>query len=80
MKIITSERARADLEEIFEYIARDSVHNAVAIVDRVTQAIDSLSLFANRGRRAMRREHESWWWTEPVAWSSIEQDVTTCWC
>jgi len=54
MKIITSERARADLEEIFEYIAGDSLQNAVAVVERVMQAIDSLSLFPNRARRGRR--------------------------
>lgn len=51
MKIITSERARADLEEIFEYISRDSLQNAVAVVNRIVLAIDSLSLSANRARR-----------------------------
>lgn len=45
-----AESAYADLEEIAEYIAKDSESYAAAIVRRLADAAASLGQFAERGR------------------------------
>ncbi len=44
-------RAEGDLREIRRYIAGDSPGAAVAVVDRLLDAIERLSQFPNRGAR-----------------------------
>lgn len=51
MKVRTSLDAEDDIQEVFDYIARDSIPNANAVADRVFQAIDDLAKFEGRGRK-----------------------------
>jgi plasmid stabilization system protein ParE len=50
-KIIWSPEAVADLEQIRDYIARDSVNYALAMVDRVLAVVDGLADFPRSGKR-----------------------------
>jgi plasmid stabilization system protein ParE len=45
-----TETARADLELIVDFIAEDSVENAVAVLDRLEERAEALRLAAERGR------------------------------
>ena len=45
-----SDGAEADLEAIIRYIARDSVVRAIAVNERIYEAVDSLCEHPNRGR------------------------------
>ena len=45
-----AETARGDLNLIVDYIADDSVENAIAVLDLLEQRAHSLSLAAERGR------------------------------
>ncbi len=45
-----AERARDDLREIFDFIARDSPRAAEALVERVLQATERLKSFPESGR------------------------------
>jgi plasmid stabilization system protein ParE len=42
--------ARADLELVVDFIAQDSVENAVAVLDRLEERAEALRLAADRGR------------------------------
>jgi len=45
-----TETARVDLERIVDFIAEDSVKNAVAVLDRLEERAEALRLAAERGR------------------------------
>jgi plasmid stabilization system protein ParE len=45
-----SESARGDLDVVIDYIALDSVENALAVLDRLEQRAESLRIAAERGR------------------------------
>jgi toxin ParE1/3/4 len=45
-----SESARGDLDVVIDYIALDSVENALAVLDRLEQRAQSLRIAAERGR------------------------------
>jgi len=45
-----TETARDDLNEIVDYIAVDSIENAIRINDTSISKVDSLKYFPNRGR------------------------------
>ena len=51
MKVIWSPGARTDLEEVWRYIASDSVHAATLVENRIIDAVDGLSVFPETGRR-----------------------------
>ena len=55
MKVRTSLDAEEDIQEVFDYIARDSIRNANAVADRIFQAIDDLADFGGRGRKGTVR-------------------------
>ena len=48
--VITSSRAESDLDEIYRYIARDSLQNAATFIARLIEAINSLEIFPHRYR------------------------------
>ena len=50
IKIIWTYPALNDLEDIYQYIAKDSEFYATSFVNEVKTAAKSLSFFANRGR------------------------------
>jgi len=49
-RIRWTKTARGDLDIVVDYIAEDSVENALAVLDRLEQRADALSLAAERGR------------------------------
>lgn len=49
-RIIWAEVAESDLKEIVEYIANDSLDNALQILDKIKQCASSLYSFPERGR------------------------------
>jgi plasmid stabilization system protein ParE len=49
-KLIWSERAATDLEDIYEYIAHDSLIYARYQVERILNAIERLAVFPESGR------------------------------
>ena len=49
-KLIWSERAATDLEEIYEYILQDSRFYARYQAERIVQAIEHLAVFPESGR------------------------------
>jgi toxin ParE1/3/4 len=49
-RIRWTETARGDLDIVVDYIAEDSVENALAVLDRLEQRVDALCLAAERGR------------------------------
>ncbi len=51
MKVRTSRDAEEDVQEVFDYIARESIQNANAVADRIFDAIDDLAESGRRGRR-----------------------------
>lgn len=51
MKILWSPLAYERLEEIFEYISKDSVSTAKKMIRRIFKKVESLSKNAERGRK-----------------------------
>jgi toxin ParE1/3/4 len=51
LKVIWSPGARTDLEEVWRYIASDSVNAATLVENRIIDAVDGLSVFPETGRR-----------------------------
>jgi plasmid stabilization system protein ParE len=49
-RIRWTKTARGDLDIVVDYIAGDSVENALAVLDRLEQRADALRLAAERGR------------------------------
>ncbi|MBI1806287.1 MAG: type II toxin-antitoxin system RelE/ParE family toxin [Ignavibacteria bacterium] len=49
-EVIWSPEARADLHEIADYIAKDSLHDAGATVSRITASVERLKKFPSSGR------------------------------
>lgn len=45
-----TETARRDLDSIVDYIAEDSIENALAVLDRLRERVDLLTVAAERGR------------------------------
>jgi addiction module RelE/StbE family toxin len=54
MRIIVAARARADLQSIHRYIARDNPYAAARVAAHLNEAIDSLGHFPNRARAGVR--------------------------
>ena len=50
-RVIWSDRAKVELIEIAEYIARDSTQNASAVVVKIQEVSRSLANFPHRGRK-----------------------------
>jgi toxin ParE1/3/4 len=51
LKVIWSPAARTDLEEVWRYIATDSVNAATLVENRIIDAVDGLGAFPETGRR-----------------------------
>jgi toxin ParE1/3/4 len=49
-RVLWSQTARNDLDDIVDYIAADSIDNALAVLDRLQQRAESLIKTAQRGR------------------------------
>lgn len=49
-RVAWSEGAYRELDEAAEYVAQDSLQNAVRLVERLLEAADSLVEFSERGR------------------------------
>ncbi len=47
-RILLSKRSAKDLQEIFDYIYRDSPRNAVAVIEHILQSIETLKIFPHR--------------------------------
>jgi addiction module RelE/StbE family toxin len=50
MIVIWSEEARADLQDIFDFIAEDSPRAALLVDERICKQTDELAFFPNLGR------------------------------
>ena len=48
--ILWTDAARQDLREIIDYIAHDSLDNALNILDRLEEQAETLTTFPDRGR------------------------------
>ncbi len=46
--IVPAPQATADLDAIFDEVAKDSPQNALRVIERILDAIDSLKTFPNR--------------------------------
>jgi len=53
-RILISKCVAADLEQIFDHIAKDSTRNAADMVERILAAIESLDTFPHRNVLAGR--------------------------
>ena len=51
VKIVWSPQSLADLENLADYIARDSFHYAKLVVEKIVKAVELLSLFPQLGRK-----------------------------
>lgn len=61
MKVIIRASAFADLEGIFNWIARDSPANARRVADRISAAVtDTIVPFPHMGRAGTRRGTREW--------------------
>ncbi|MDO8350050.1 MAG: type II toxin-antitoxin system RelE/ParE family toxin [Gallionella sp.] len=49
-RILWTDTARQDLTEIIDYIAQDSVENALAVLDKLEAKAATLIILPNRGR------------------------------
>lgn len=58
-KIIWSPQSLADLENIADYIAQDSVYYARLVVERIIHAIELLTHFPLQGRRVPEAHEEN---------------------
>ena len=47
-RVILSAEALENLEQIFDYISKDSVFNAANVVDRLIREAESLEMFPHR--------------------------------
>ena len=59
MKVFWTERARRHLRAIHDYIAADSPHNAVRMIDRITRKSESLARCPWLGHLVPEYEMES---------------------
>lgn len=50
MKILWSPAVRADLADVWRYIAADSVEMATVVENRLIDAVEGLSAFPEKGR------------------------------
>ena len=50
MTLVFDERALADIEDIFNWIAQDNAAVAKAVVQRVSESLELLTKFPNMGR------------------------------
>lgn len=51
MRVLWSPAARTDLEEVWRYVATDSVNAATLVENRIIEAVDGLTIFPETGRR-----------------------------
>jgi plasmid stabilization system protein ParE len=77
--VLLRRRAEIDLDEIWDYIAKDSPANANAVVTRVERAIDSLAINPTKGhtRDDSRRPNFLFWYEKPylIAYRYDEKTV-----
>ena len=59
MRILKSSRFNRELEEILEFIAQDSLLQALKFQDELILAIDNLKLFPYMYRKSLKSEDES---------------------
>jgi addiction module RelE/StbE family toxin len=59
VKLAWTEPALSDLENIREYISRDSQHYAVQFIARVVEAVESLPAFPRIGRAVPEADDET---------------------
>lgn len=57
MRVVFSEAAEADLEDIGDYIAKDSARRAVTYVQELRECTQSLTVFPERFQLVPRYEH-----------------------
>ena len=50
MRVFVSNKARADLNEIYDYIALDSIFFATRTINQILQFIEQIGWFPNSGR------------------------------
>ncbi len=50
MKVVFDERAAADLEDIYRFIATDNPRNAQSVVDRIVASVERLGQFPEMAR------------------------------
>lgn len=76
-EVVWTEPAAEDLEAAAAYIARDSSTYAAAFVREVMEAADSLSLFADRGRkfRNLLTAASGNCWYAPIDWSTTSRQI-----
>jgi toxin ParE1/3/4 len=55
MAVIWSERAIADIQRIFDQIAKDSPQNALLVDDRINDQVLELGRFPGLGRKGRRK-------------------------
>jgi addiction module RelE/StbE family toxin len=55
-RVIVSPQALDDLEQILDYVARDSPSNAVRVINRLLLELDSLEMFPGRYSEAKTTE------------------------
>ena len=58
MRVHWTERARVRLRKIHDYIAKDSPHSALQVVDRITARSKQLSELPNSGRQVPEYQRE----------------------
>ena len=59
MKLKWTEPALSDLESIRDYIKKDSEYYANRFVERIIEAVESLEMFSEIGRRVPEAEEEN---------------------
>lgn len=59
MKILWTETALTDLQEIKAYISRDSLFYAVRLVEKLISSVESLEMFPEMGRKVPEANQES---------------------
>ncbi|MFD2182937.1 type II toxin-antitoxin system RelE/ParE family toxin [Rhodoplanes azumiensis] len=60
MRLVFDDRALADLEHIFDWIAQDSPPTARAVIDRVFSSIEHLAAFPQMGRPGRDEGTREW--------------------
>ena len=59
MKILWTETALTDLQEIKAYISRDSLFYAVRLVEKLISSVESLEMFPEMGRKVPEANQEN---------------------
>ena len=63
MKLVFDERALADLEGIYNWIAKDNPRAALAVVERVFESVEHLATFPRMGHAG--RDEGTFEWVVP---------------